>query len=213
MEQQEKIVKLAVNGGISFGSKLNAKQLVVIAEYMKEGDELELTTFQQLYVEVLESDLEFVQKKFEAVGLSCYPVGNFVKSLRTCNFCKGAEQEGMPVAIELNHRIAGKAVPVTLRPAYTGCLIGCGEPLVNDIGVMKMKNGYNLYVGGKEKGLDAQAGTIVMEQVQPEQLYEAVDKIIATYAEHGKKRENFFKFVNRYGVENLKSQLAENSFE
>ncbi|MFC5587848.1 nitrite reductase [Sporosarcina soli] len=213
MEQQEKMVKLAVNGGISFGSKLNAKQLVVIAEYMLEEDELELTTFQQLYFEVLESDLEFVQKKFEAVGLSCYPVGNFVKSLRTCNFCKGAEQEGMPVAIELNHRIAGKAVPVTLRPAYTGCPIGCGEPLVNDIGVMKMKNGYNLYVGGKAKGLDAQAGTIVMEQVQPVQLYEAVDKIIATYAEHGKKRENFFKFVNRYGVENLKSQLTDNPFE
>ena len=78
-----------------------------------------------------------------------------MKSLRTCNFCKGAEQEGMPVAIELNNRIAGKAVPVTLRPAYTGCPIGCGETLVNDIGVMKMKNGYNLFVGGKAKGLDA----------------------------------------------------------
>lgn len=208
MEQQEKMVKLAVNGSISFGSKLNAKQLVVIAEYMKEGDELELTTFQQLYVEVLECDVEFIQKKFEAVGLSCYPVGNFVKSLRTCNFCKGAEQEGMPVAIELNDRIVGKAVPTTLRPAYTGCPIGCGEPLVNDIGVMKIRNGYNLYIGGKAKGLDAQAGTIIMEQVQPEQLYGAVDKIISIYAEHGKKRESFFKFVNRYGIENLKSQLV-----
>ena len=208
MEQQEKMVKLAVNGGISFGSKLNAKQLVVIAEYMKEGDELELTTFQQLYVEVLECDVEFIQKKFEAVGLSCYPVGNFVKSLRTCNFCKGAEQEGMPVAIELNDRIAGKAVPTTLRPAYTGCPIGCGEPLVNDIGVMKIRNGYNLSIGGKAKGLDAQAGTTIMEQVQPEQLYKAVDKIIAIYAEQGKKRETFFKFVNRYGIENLKSQLV-----
>ena len=52
-----------------------------------------------------------------------------------------------------------------------------------------------------------------MDQVQPEQLYEAVDKIIATYAEHGKKRVNFSKFVNRYGVENLKSQLADIPFE
>lgn len=208
MEQPGKMVKLAVNGGISFGSKLNAKQIVAIAEYMNEGAELELTTFQQLYIEVLESKVKFIQEQFEAVGLECYPVGNFVKSLRTCNFCKGAEQEGMPVAIELNERIAGKPVPTTLRPAYTGCPIGCGEPLVNDIGVMKIRNGYNLYIGGTAKGLDAQAGTIIMEQVQPEQLYEAVDKIIAIYAEHGKKRENFYKFVNRYGVENLKNQLV-----
>ncbi len=37
-----------------------------------------------------------------------------MKSLRTCNFCKGSEEEGMPVAIELNKRIAGKSVPFTL---------------------------------------------------------------------------------------------------
>lgn len=141
MDQKEKKVKLAVNGGISFGAKLNAKQLGVIAEYMNDGDELELTTFQQLYIEILESKVEFVKEKFKEVGLSIYPVGNFVKSLRTCNFCKGEEEEGMPVAIELNKRIAGKSVPFTLRPAYTGCPVGCGEPLVNDIGVMKVKNG------------------------------------------------------------------------
>lgn len=198
----EKKVKLAVNGGISFGAKLNAKQLMVIADYL--GDqELELTTFQQLYIEVLESDLVFIQKKFEEVGLSCYPVGNYVKSLRHCNFCKGAEEEGMPVAIELNKRIAGRPVPFTLRPAYTGCPIGCGEPLVNDIGVMKSRKGYDLYIGGKAKGADAKTGTLLLEQVQPNELYEAVDKVIDFYSENGKKREPFYKFVNRMGVEQI----------
>ena len=51
MNQKEKMVKLAVNGGISFGAKLNARQLTVIAEHMNEGDELELTTLQQIYIE------------------------------------------------------------------------------------------------------------------------------------------------------------------
>ncbi|ETT87555.1 nitrite reductase [Viridibacillus sp. FSL R5-0477] len=208
MTQNDNTVKLAVNGGISFGAKLNAKQLAVIAQYMNDGDELELTTFQQLYIDVLESNVEFVKGKFKEVGLSCYPVGNFVKSLRTCNFCKGSEQEGMPVAIELNKRIAGKPVPFTLRPAYTGCPIGCGEPLVNDIGVMKIKNGYDLYIGGKAKGFDAQAGTLLMEQLTPEQLYEVVEKIVEIYAENGKKREPLFKFIKRFGLDNLKAQLV-----
>lgn len=208
MNQIEKKVKLAVNGGISFGAKLNAKQLAVIAEYMNDGDELELTTFQQLYIEVLESKVELVKEKFKEVGLSCYPVGNFVKSLRTCNFCKGEEEEGMPVAIELNKRIAGKPVPFTIRPAYTGCPIGCGEPLVNDIGVMKVRNGYDLYIGGKAKGMDVKTGTLLMEQLIPEKLYEVVEKIIDIYAEHGKKREPFFKFINRVGLDNIKNQIA-----
>ncbi|MEK4762358.1 nitrite reductase [Viridibacillus sp. FSL E2-0187] len=208
MAQNDNTVKLAVNGGISFGAKLNAKQLAVIAQYMNDGDELELTTFQQLYIDVLESNVEFVKGKFKEVGLSCYPVGNFVKSLRTCNFCKGSEQEGMPVAIELNKRIAGKPVPFTLRPAYTGCPIGCGEPLVNDIGVMKIKNGYDLYIGGKAKGFDAQTGTLLMEQLTPEHLYEVVEKIVEIYAENGKKREPLFKFIKRFGLDNLKAQLV-----
>ncbi|MDF2066716.1 nitrite reductase [Bacillus sp. Cr_A10] len=208
MNQIDKKIKLAVNGGISFGAKLNAKQLAVIVEYMSDSDELELTTFQQLYIEIPESKLELVEEKFKEVGLSCYPVGNFVKSLRTCNFCKGSEEEGMPVAIELNKRIAGKPVPFTLRPAYTGCPIGCGEPLVNDIGIMKVKNGYDLYIGGKAKGKDAQKGTLLMEQLMPEQLYKVVEKIIHIYAEQGKKRETFIKFINRFGFENLRNEVA-----
>lgn len=202
-------IKLAVNGGISFGAKLNARQLTVITEYLNDGDELELTTFQQLYIEVPEDKVEVIKNRFKEVGLSCYPVGNFVKSLRTCNFCKGAEREGMPVAIEVNERIAGKPVPFTLKPAYTGCPIGCGEPLVNDIGIMKIRDGYDLYIGGKAKGKDAQIGTLFMEQLIPEQLYVVVEQLIAIYAEQGKKREPFFKFISRLGIDHLKNHIEE----
>lgn len=201
------MIKLAINGGIAFGAKLNARQLSVIAEHMSDDTELELTTFQQLYIEIPESQMELVKEKFKQVGLAIYQVGNFVKSLRTCNFCKGEEEEGMPVAIELNKRIAGKSVPFTLRPAYTGCPVGCGEPLVNDIGVMKVRDKYDLYLGGKAKGKDAQIGTLFMDQLEPEQLYEIVDHIIEIYAEQGKKREPFCKFVNRIGLEGLKHQI------
>ncbi|MDH5163089.1 nitrite reductase [Heyndrickxia oleronia] len=209
MDEKEMKIKLAVNGGISFGAKLNARQLTVITEYLNDGDELELTTFQQLYIEVPEDKVEVIKNRFKEVGLSCYPVGNFVKSLRTCNFCKGAEREGMPVAIEVNERIAGKPVPFTLKPAYTGCPIGCGEPLVNDIGIMKIRDGYDLYIGGKAKGKDAQIGTLFMEQLIPEQLYVVVEQLIAIYAEQGKKREPFFKFISRLGIDHLKNHIEE----
>jgi len=196
-------IKIAVNGGIGFGAKLNSKQLMTISKYMDEEDELELTTFQQLYIEILEEDKDEVIKEFESVGLKCYPVGNYVKSLRTCNFCKGEEREGMPVAKEINRRVAGKPVPFTLKVAYTGCIIGCGEPMLSDIGVMKYKDHYNLYVGGKAKGKDAEVGSLLRENLTPEELYNTVEKIIAVYAEKGKKRETFHKFLKRIGKEQL----------
>jgi precorrin-3B C17-methyltransferase len=208
METNEKKMKLAINGGISFGSKLNAKQLVVIAKYLDGESELELTTFQQLYIEIPEEKKDSIVKEFERVGLHCYPVGNFVKSLRTCNFCKGAEEEGMPIAIELNKRIAGLSVPFTLKPAYTGCPIGCGEPLVNDIGVMKIKDNYQLYVGGRSKGRDAKAGQLLLDNLSPEELYEVVEKMIELYNEQGKKREPFYKFIDRVGKDLILGQIG-----
>lgn len=203
MSAPEKMIKIAVNGGINFGSKLNARQLLVLAKYMEEDQVLELTTFQQLYIEIPEGRKDEAVAEFEQAGLSCYHVGNFVKSLRTCNFCKGAEKEGMPVAIELNKRIAGISVPFTLKPAYTGCPVGCGEPLINDIGIMKVNDAYDLYAGGKSKGRDVEIGQLFYEQLTPDELYEKVEKLLQVYAEHGKKREQLYKFIKRIGKDQI----------
>ncbi|MFB1100466.1 nitrite reductase [Terribacillus sp. JSM ZJ617] len=204
----EPTVKLAVNGGISFGSKLNAKQLQTIIKYLKDDEELELTTFQQLYLTVPEKQMEQIKAEFEEVGLSCYPVGNTVKSLRTCNFCKGADEEGMPVAIKLNELIAGQPVPFTLRPAYTGCPIGCGEPLVNDIGIMKVKEKFDLYIGGYTKGTKAQTGKLLFGKLDENTLYIYVNNLIRLYSDNGRKREQFYRFVNRYGFDTIKEEIA-----
>lgn len=202
------MMKLAVNGGISFGAKLNSKQLLTLARYLKDEDEIEITTFQQLYVDVPEEKLDDIKEEFKKVGLHCYPVGNFVKSLRTCNFCKGELEEGMPVAKEINRRIAGRPVPFTLKPAYTGCPVACGEPLVNDIGVIKQHDHrFDLYVGGKAKGTDARTGALFASKLTDEELYVMIDKLIDIYASEGKKREQFAKFVNRHGFEALKEKI------
>lgn len=128
MGNDEKKIKIALNGGIGFGAKLNAKQLITISKYMDENEELELTTFHQLYIEIPEDKQTEIIEEFKNVGLECYPVGNFVKSLRTCNFCKGELEEGMPVAKELNRRIAGKPVPFTLKVAYMDVLLVVANP-------------------------------------------------------------------------------------
>jgi precorrin-3B C17-methyltransferase len=203
MGNDSKKIKLAINGGIGFGAKLSAKQLLMISKYMDEDEELELTTFQQLYIEIPENKKEEIIEEFQHVGLACYPVGSFVKSLRTCNFCKGEEEEGMPVAKEINHRIAGKPVPFTLKVAYTGCPVGCGEPLLSDIGIMKIREHYNLYVGGKAKGKDAEVGSLLVDNLKTEELYAVVEKIISVYSQMGKKRETFYIFLKRIGSDQL----------
>ncbi|MUK89267.1 nitrite reductase [Ornithinibacillus sp. L9] len=205
--QTKKYIPLAVNGGIGYGAKLKPKQLAVLGQYLEEESEIELTTLQQLIVQIPEEELDEVKRRFDEVGLSYYKVGKFVKNIRTCNFCKGEEEEGMPVAKELNRRIAGQEVPFTLRPAYTGCPIGCGEPLINDIGIMKDQDTYELYIGGLSKGRDARPGKLVRANLEPEELYDLVDRILDIYRENGKKREKFYRFVDRFGFEKIIEEL------
>ncbi|RSK26679.1 nitrite reductase [Bacillus sp. HMF5848] len=200
MTTESKYTKLAINGGIGFGAMLTGKQLKTVIDLLGEDTAFELTTFQQLYVDVRVNEVDEIKRKLEQVGFSCYPVGLYVKSLRTCNFCQGAEEEGMPIAIELNRRIAGKPVPFPLKPAYTGCPNACGEPLVNDIGVIKRGEKYDLYIGGKAKGRDAKVGKLYKEQLEPDELYREVEQLIASYAENGKKREHFSKYISRTGI-------------
>lgn len=202
-------IKIAVNGGIDFGSNLNAKQLMTIAKYLEANETLELTTFQQLYLSINEKDKDDIIAELQSVGLSCYPVGQYVKSLRTCNFCKGEEEEGMPVAKEINKRTAGLEVPFTLKIAYTGCPVGCGEPLINDIGIMKKGDNYSIFIGGKSKGEDAKAGSLLFDHLSPESLYKVLENIIHLYKDQGKKREAFHKFIKRIGLETIRETLSQ----
>lgn len=73
---------------------------------------------------------------------------------------------------------------------------------------MKRGNHYDLYIGGKSKGGDACTGTLFRSQILPEELYNTVDRLIEIYQKNGKKREEFSKFVQRLGIDQLEEMLA-----
>jgi precorrin-3B C17-methyltransferase len=198
----------AVTPGFEVGGSIfKPEQLGVLGAVLGENARIELTNFQQLYVELdEEANVEEIQKKLRAVGLKIYPVGAFVKSLKTCSFCQGAEVEGLPTALALNEAVAGQAVPAPMHIAYTGCTNACGEPLLQDIGIVKNKEVFDVYVGGQPKTLKAQVGELLLEGVPENKLNDVVQQLINLYKENGKKREKFGKFVQRTSIENVREQ-------
>lgn len=198
----------AVTPGFEVGGSIfKPEQLGVLGSVLGENARIELTNFQQLYVELdEEAHVEEIQEKLRAVGLKIYPVGAFVKSLKTCSFCQGAEVEGLPTALALNETVAGQAVPAPMHIAYTGCTNACGEPLLQDIGIVKNKDVFDVYVGGQPKTLKAHVGDLLLEGVPENKLNDVVQQLINLYKENGKKREKFGKFVQRTSIENVREQ-------
>lgn len=198
--------KLAVAPPIQVGGSLfTPQQLVRIGSIVGAESAIEMTSFKQMYVEVSTDRLEQVTEELVQAGLEVYPAGFVTKSLIACQFCRGAEEAGLDIARKLNNAIAGIPAPTPLKIGYAGCGLGTSEPLFKDIGIVKTRDTYQIYVGGEPKGLKVSAAQLLAGDVPEDALISAVRNIIDSYREHAKGKEKFSKFVGRVTVEQLKS--------
>ncbi|MEW9673686.1 nitrite reductase [Ammoniphilus sp. 3BR4] len=197
--------KFAVTPGFGVGGTVfHPDQLIKLGAVVGEEAKIELTTFKQLYIEMEEERLEEVMVQLKAIGLEIYPSGFFTKSLITCNFCKGAEEAGLKIAKELDDAIAGIEVPYPLRIGYSGCALATGEPLFKDIGIVKMRNTFDIFIGGEGKTLKATLAQLLVSNVPQDQLIPITLRLVTYFKENGKKKEKFSAFIHRVTLEKLK---------
>ncbi|NQX47829.1 nitrite reductase [Paenibacillus tritici] len=203
------VKKFAVTPGFEVGGTVfKPEQLAILGRIVGDNAKIELTTFKQLYVAMEEDRLEEVQDELQKSGLQIHPSGYFTKSLIACNFCKGAEDAGLDVAKALDEMIAGHEVPSPLKIGYAGCALGTSEPLLKDIAVVKMRDTFDIYIGGEAKGLKAKLARLFISGVKEERLIPIVTGLISIFQEHGKKKEKYSKFIERITVEALRETVS-----
>lgn len=201
----ENMIKIAVNPPIQVGGTLfTAAQLAAIGALAGEEAKIEMTPFKQLYVEVPMERHDQIVKQFKDAGLEVTPPGFVVKSLIACNFCKGAEEAGLEMALELNKAIAGIDTPTPLKIGYAGCGLGTSEPLLKDIGIVKMKDTYDIFVGGEPKGIKASVANRLISGLSKDCLVSTIIAIIGYYKANAKGKEKFSKFAERVTLEQLR---------
>jgi precorrin-3B C17-methyltransferase len=207
MGETEKM-KIAVAPRIGVGGSLfTAEQWKTIGDVLGADAKIEFTTFKQLYIDIEEDHFNETRSKLIEADLEVYPTGFFSKNLIACNFCRGAEDAGLSVALKLNEIVAGHAVPSPLKVGYAGCANATSEPLFKDIGIVKMKDGFNIYVGGEGKTIKASLAQILFENVPDIQLIPIVERLIFYYQENGKTKEKYSRFVQRVTIEGLKEKI------
>jgi NAD(P)H-nitrite reductase large subunit len=108
----------------------------------------------------------------------------------------------------LDRAVAGQEVPSPLKIGYAGCALGTSEPLLKDIAVVKMNEVFDIYVGGDAKGIKARLGQLFASGVPEDRLVPIVTGLIAIFQEQGKKKERFWKFVERITIEELRKKVV-----
>ncbi len=90
----------------------------------------------------------------------------------------------------------------------TGCPNGCARPYSAEIGIVGQQNGgkYAIFLGGNHTG--TRVGEAVLQKVLMNDLPVHLDKAFQFWKTEGSVSERFGDFVNRVGVERVKSVLA-----
>ncbi len=203
-------MKFAITPGFGVGGTIfSSEQLAILGSIVGGDAKIELTTFKQLYVEMQEDRFEEVKQSLKETGFELHPAGFYTKSLITCNFCKGADEAGLSIAKTLDKAISGIPTPSPLKIGFSGCALATGEPLLKDIGVVKMRTVFDIYVGGEGKTLKARLGKLFLSGVTEDELVPIILRLIHYFQEHVKKRETFNRFINRITIEKLKEVKSE----
>ncbi|MBB6733679.1 nitrite reductase [Cohnella zeiphila] len=191
------------------GSLLTAEQLTLLSELLANEGKAEITSFKQLYAEFDADKLEAGAAELETAGLLVSTAGSTVKNVIACNFCKGAEEAGLDLARRLDRAVAGMAAPMPLKVGYAGCALGTSEPLLKDIAVVKMKNRFDLYVGGDPRGIKPRIAQLLVEGLGEDSVVPAVLALIRLYVSSAERKTRFSRFVEQAGMERLRQVVKE----
>ncbi len=136
------------------------------------------------------------------------------KSIRTVKTCVGAEhcrfgtQLSMNMGVKLEKMLFGMWAPHKVKLAVSGCPRNCAEAGIKDVGVIGLESGYELYVAGNG-GIKTDVAQFFCKVSTDEEVMEYSGAFLQLYREEGYYLERTVHYVNRVGLDYVKSKVVE----
>lgn len=140
----------------------------------------------------------------------------YTKAFRTCKTCVGTDfcrfglGDSTRLGIDLEKSFQGLETPAKVKMAVSGCPRNCAEATTKDLGVVAIESGWQIYVGGAA-GSRVRAGDLLATVPEPEEVIRMAGRFLAHYQENAKYGERSYGFVERFGIERLRSVLLEDA--
>ncbi len=120
--------------------------------------------------------------------------------------CKFGIKDSLGLGIEIEDFFLGMKLPAKVKIGVSGCPLCCGESMVRDIGVFAKKKGWTVVLGGNS-ARRPRVGDIIAENITKEEVLSLTKRCLKYYATHGRKKERTARFVNRVGIDEIKSAV------
>jgi len=146
------------------------------------------------------------QLKME-LGRAVEPCVHYVQACPGTQWCHFGVQDSIGLGLELEQRLAGRPTPAKLKIGVSGCNFCCAESYLRDVGLIATKKGWDLTLGGNSGGRP-RIGDVAAKHLPREVAISMVEKFVTLYAEQGQQQKRSSKFVEKMGIDWVKSELG-----
>ena len=161
---------------------------------------------------VKKDDLPAVWADLNAAGMvSGHAYAKGLRTVKTCvgtDWCRFGTQDSTGLGIRLEKFMWGSWTPAKVKLAVSGCPRNCAEATCKDVGVICVDSGYEIHVGGAA-GLHIRGTEILTKVSTEEEAIWTICALVQLYREQGWYLERIYKWMDRVGLDAIKSALAD----
>ena len=161
---------------------------------------------------VKKEDLPAIWADLNAAGMvSGHAYGKSIRTVKTCvgaEHCRFGTQLAMDMGVKLEKMLFDMYAPHKVKLAVSGCPRNCAEAGIKDVGVIGVDSGYELYVGGNG-GIKTEVAQFLCKVGSDEEVMEYAGAFLQLYREEGWYLERTVHWLNRVGLDYVKSQVVE----
>ncbi len=113
---------------------------------------------------------------------------------------------GEELARVLEERFEGRLLPSKLKIGVSGCARNCSSSFLSDLGFIGTWRGWMVFFGGNG-ARRPRIADLVASNLSDAQALDLADRLVDYYATHGRSGERTARFVERLGLETIRSEL------
>ncbi len=153
---------------------------------------------------------EDVEPVFQELGDLAMPdLGPCVKFVQGClgtEMCKWGAQDSIKMSSKIQGLINGKTFPAKVKIGVSGCQRCCSESQLRDIGLIGTTRGWIVLFGGNG-GRKPRMADPIAYSLSEDEACDLVLRLLEFYKKHAQTDERTARFMERIGIETLKSEL------
>lgn len=134
------------------------------------------------------------------------PCVKFVQACVGTEMCKYGKQDSIGLARVIDEKFKDQTFPAKIKIGVSGCPRCCSESHTRDIGLVATPRGWTVFFGGNA-GTRPRFGDPVARDLSTDEAVDCTERLARYYRDRAHPHERTARFMERTGIELLKSEL------